>query len=422
MTSIKGIENFKGEIVHPAWWNDDISVDNKRVALVGYGCSGVQIGPNIVDRVSKLYTWFRNKTYILPPPNQAFSGPGGANFKYSEEQKTMLQDPDIYLAYRKAVDDAFYRRYSYVLNGSNMSKIVKDNTIKYMKERLSSKPEVLEAILPDDFDIGCRRQTFAYGYMEALSDPKTTVFTQEPKTFTANAVVDAEGQEHEIDMVIAATGYDQSHLPRYPKRVNGRSMNAEWANLTSPPSYMACMLKGMPNYFNPSSAFGPLPQGNFYQSCEAFTKYIVKCIEKMQIDRILSITPKDVAVEHFVRHSLAYLKRTAVMGPCVAWYKGNESRNPPALWPGARNQFIRTLETPRFEDFEIVYEDPQDMFAYFGNGWTLQDDAEKESDRTWYMGQPSREVGLEEIEKLKGTAESVKEVLYGFEAMGVAAD
>lgn len=49
--------------------------------LTCFAGSGVQIGPNIVDRVSKLYTWFRNKTYILPPPNQVWSAKDGANFK-----------------------------------------------------------------------------------------------------------------------------------------------------------------------------------------------------------------------------------------------------------------------------------------------------------------------------------------------------
>jgi hypothetical protein len=323
----------------------------------------------------------------------------------------------VYLAYRKAVDDGFYRRYPYVINGSKMAQLVRDNTVKYMQEKLAHKPEVLESILPEDFDIGCRRQTFAYGYMEALTDPKTTVFTKEPETFTENGVVDADGNEHEIDMVIAATGYDQSHAPRYPKTVNGRSMTDEWQDLRSPPSYMALMLKSMPNYFNPSSAFGPLPQGNFYQSAEAFSMYIVRAIDKMQRDRVVSITPKDKAVEHFVRHSLAYLKRTAVMGPCVAWYKGNESDKPPSLWPGARNQFIRILETPRFEDFDIVYEDEDDIFAYFGNGWTLQDDGYPEADRTWYMGQPSREVDQATIDRLKGTDPSVTEVVYGVAAM-----
>lgn len=132
----------------------------------------------------------------------------------SEDQKALLSDPDVYLAYRKAVDDGFYRRYPYVINGSKISHEVKTNTINYMKDKLSSKPEILESILPEDFDIGCRRQTFAYGYMEALTDPKTTVFTRSPQRFTANGILDADGNEHELDMVIAATGYDQSHLPR----------------------------------------------------------------------------------------------------------------------------------------------------------------------------------------------------------------
>ena len=114
-----------------------------------------------------------------------------------------------------------------------------------MKEKLSEKPEILDSILPEDFDIGCRRQTFAYGYMEALTAPKTTVFTKTPDRFTETGLLDADGNEHEIDMVIAATGYDQSHMPRYPKIVNGKNITDIWGDLRSPPSYMALCLKGM---------------------------------------------------------------------------------------------------------------------------------------------------------------------------------
>lgn len=57
------------------------------------------------------------------------------------------------------------------------------------------------------------------------------------------------------------------------------------------------------------------------------------------------------------------------------------------------------------------------MFAYFGNGWTLEDDADEGSDKTWYMGKPSKEVPKMIIERLKGTDHSVNEVLYGVEAM-----
>lgn len=298
-----------------------------------------------------------------------------------------------------------------------MATLVKENTIKYMKDKLKDKPDLLDTILPDDFDIGCRRQTFAYGYLEAIMDPKTTVFPKPPKTFSAHGIIDAEGVEHPIDMVIAATGYDQSHMPRFPKLINGRNVTELWANPRSPPSYMAVGLKHMPNYFNPSSAFGPLPQGNFYQSAEAFTRYIVKAIDKMQLDRIMSITPKDIAVDQFVRHANSYLKRTAVTGTCVSWYKGNEYASPPSLWPGARSQFLRTLETPRFEDYDIVYENPEDRFGFMANGWTLVDDAEDEGDKTWYMGKPKREVGQDVLKRLKGTDPSVKQVVQGMKAM-----
>jgi cation diffusion facilitator CzcD-associated flavoprotein CzcO len=36
--SYPGLEDFAGTIVHPADWPDDLSLDGKRVAVVGYGC------------------------------------------------------------------------------------------------------------------------------------------------------------------------------------------------------------------------------------------------------------------------------------------------------------------------------------------------------------------------------------------------
>lgn len=280
-----------------------------------------------------------------------------------------------------------------------------------MTEKLASRPGLIEGILPDaeEFGIGCRRQTFAYGYLEALTNSKSTVLLQPPRTFTKKGILDAEGNEHELDMVIAATGYDQSLTPRFPKLINGVDIPTQNLKSHLPPYYMSCMPAGHPNYWTLTSAYAPTPHGNWYQSSEAFAKYIVLCIDKMQRERLLSITPKDRAVEHFTRHANAWLKRTAVSGPCVAWFKGNDGKSkPPSLWPGARCQFLQVMETPRWEDFEIRYEDEDDMFSYFGNGWSADvEGLGEEADRTWYMGRPEREVSQEEIEKLRGVDESV---------------
>lgn len=328
----------------------------------------------------------------------------------SDQQKKLLRDPDTYLTYRKAIEDGFNKRYSYLINGGEVSKEVHSMVVKYMKDKLTDRPELFDAIVPQDFVLGCRRQTFAYGYLEAITHPKTTVFLKSPQRFTERGILDANGIEHPLDMVIAATGYDQSHMPRFPRTVNGEDIGAKHKSALSPPSYMACMIKDMPNYFNPASAFGPLPQGNFYQSSEAFTEYIVKVIDKAQLDHVLSVKPKDIAVEHFVRHSNAWMKRTALTGPCVAWFKGNDGRSkPPSLWPGDRSQFLKIMQTPRFEDFDLRFENEEDMFGYFGNGWDLETHGEEGGDRTWYMGQPDRAIAQDVIEKLRGTDPSVGE-------------
>jgi len=260
----------------------------------------------------------------------------------SEEQKALLKDPDLYLAYRKAIEDSFSRRYPYLLNGGSIATSARSKVAEYMTSKLASRPGLIEAVLPsaEEFGIGCRRQTFAYGYLEAITHPKSTVLLQPPETFTKRGVLDADGWEWELDMVIAATGYDQSLAPRFPHFVNGIDQGQENLKEHFPPYYMSLMAKGFPNYWTCTSAYAPTPHGNWYQSSEAFAKYIVQCIDKMQRERILSIVPKNKAVEHFTRHSNAWLKRTAVSGPCVAWFKGNDGvSKPPSLWPGARTQF-----------------------------------------------------------------------------------
>lgn len=100
-------------------------------------------------------------------------------------------------------------------------------------------------------------------------------------------------------------------------------------------------------------------------------KYIVQCIERMQRERIRTLKVKDRAVEYFVRHANSFLQRVTQFGPCASWYKTEQGR--PVTWPGSWSCYEKALATPRWEDFEIWYEDERDMFLYFGNGFTEKD-------------------------------------------------
>lgn len=55
-----GIEKFKGEVFHTAQWNHSFDYTDKRIAVVGNGCSAAQVVPSIAPRVAKLTQYARS--------------------------------------------------------------------------------------------------------------------------------------------------------------------------------------------------------------------------------------------------------------------------------------------------------------------------------------------------------------------------
>ena len=65
---------------------------------------------------------------------------------------------------------------------------------------------------------------------------------------------------------------------------------------------------------------------------------------------------------------------------------------------------MKVLENPRFEDFDMRYEDEEDVFLYMGNGFVQDIDVAEDSEKSWYLGSPKKQVGLDVLEKLRGTS------------------
>ncbi len=74
-----------------------------------------------------------------------------------------------------------------------------------MRARLNNDERLIEAIVPKDFVVGCRRPTPGKGYLEALIEPNVHVFTKMFQKITEKGFIDADGKEHEVDVIICAT-------------------------------------------------------------------------------------------------------------------------------------------------------------------------------------------------------------------------
>ena len=67
---IPGIDNFKGTIIHPQFWPEDIDLTGKRVAIVGSGATAITILPNIAEKAKSVTLVQRSPSYIGAIPRQ----------------------------------------------------------------------------------------------------------------------------------------------------------------------------------------------------------------------------------------------------------------------------------------------------------------------------------------------------------------
>ncbi|ETI20877.1 hypothetical protein G647_07220 [Cladophialophora carrionii CBS 160.54] len=383
---IKGLHSFKGTLVHSANYDPSLDLNGKRVAVIGIGSSGIQIISKIASQVKQLYLWVRSPTWITAGFAQRFAGPNGANFhcKYNKPPGwAFAENPELFLKYSKMIESELNVRFKFILNGTPEAEGAREFARNEMMQKLgSTKPELLEAIIPKNFGVGCRRPTPGNGFLESLNQDNVRVFTSPMKEINAEGFVDNEGQQHDVDVIICATGFNTSWIPRFPVEANGHSIAKMWAKEAT--SYLSLGVSHMPNYFMMGGPYGPLGHGSFLPIIETLAGNIIQVIQKMQKDRIKSLTPKPEIAEQFREHAQLFLKRTAWTSGCSSWFKQGRIDGPLPMFPASRLVYMDLLATPRFEDYNIEYLNSLNMFEFLGNGFASREFDGR--DLSYYLG------------------------------------
>lgn len=383
MPDIQGLRDYKGTIVHTADYPPDLELEKRHVAVVGNGSSGIQIVANIQSRVSHLYTWIRSPTWMTAGFASKYAGPGGANFRYSEEQKQRLrEDPDYYLRYRKSVETEMVSGFATFHRNTPESSAAVAFATRDMHAKLSSKEHLAKTLTPTQFPVGCKRPTPGNGYLEALVQDNVTVFTNGGlERITPSGFIDPNGVEHNVDVILLATGFVTSWVPRFP--IVAYDINLQDIYTERPVGYLGVAAPQMPNYFTVYGPYGPLASGSAMPMITAFVNYVVQMIRHMQLEDIKSVTPLQDVIEQYAEHTALFTDRTVWNAPCRSWFKGNKIDGRILLHPGSRNQYLEMMARPRFQDYEHVYRS-KNMWSWLGNGFSIRDFDGR--DRTWYFG------------------------------------
>ena len=78
---IPGLDSFAGPAFHTAEWQHDVDVAGKRVAVIGTGCSAIQVVPAIQPAVAQVDVYQRSPGWTLPK----------MDFAYKERTKRLFE-------------------------------------------------------------------------------------------------------------------------------------------------------------------------------------------------------------------------------------------------------------------------------------------------------------------------------------------
>lgn len=243
---------------------------------------------------------------------------------------------------------------------------------KHFETRMRSfltDDEIYEQLLPP-FAVGCRRLTPGDPFMKAIQKPNVKLHKGAVTKVKGNTVIGSNGDSVEVDTLVCATGFDVSYVPKYSViGRNGVSLQDKWA--TIPEGYMGLSVPDMPNYFVFQGPTFPVSNGSVMGPLQSVGAYIVQMIQKMQRERIHSFAPKQSVADAFNHHAQTWMKGTCWADPlCRSWYKNNATGRVNAVWPGSSLHYCDMIETPRYEDFDIKYENTANMFAFMGLGFS----------------------------------------------------
>lgn len=227
-----GMADFKGTIVHPQTWPEDIDLTDKRVVIIGSGATAATLLPSIAGTAQHVTMLQRSPTYFRTGRNA---------LDVVEMLKPLDLDPAWLheIARRKILaDQSLFARMSV-------------EQPDHVKTELIG---AIRALLGPDYDVDTHftptyrpwRQRIAFvpdaDLFEAIKTGKASVVTDRIERFEAGGIRLASGDLLEADVIVTATGFHLSVLGDIPFTLDGKPLN-----LADTVTYRGMMFTGVPN-------------------------------------------------------------------------------------------------------------------------------------------------------------------------------
>src|ERR1700730_10146666 len=227
-----GMATFKGRIVHPQNWPDDLDYAGKNVVVIGSGATAATLIPAIAADCGHVTMLQRSPTYFRTGRNA---------IELADELRQLeIDETWIHEIVRQRIlhDQAVFTRRSFT-----EPEVVKQELLAGVR-----------AYLGPDYDLGTHftptyrpwRQRIAFipdgDFLQAIRDGKASVVTDEIESFTETGILLRSGKSLEADIIITETGVNLNVLGDIDFTIDGAPLD-----FSDTVTYRGMMFTGVPN-------------------------------------------------------------------------------------------------------------------------------------------------------------------------------
>lgn len=284
----KNLEIFQGELYHTGAWPEGVTLQGKRVGVIGNGSTGIQVITSTAKVAKKLLCFQRSPQYSVPSGDmettqayrddintrygdiwkQAKNSAFAFGFEESTTPTMSVSSEERQRIFEEAWQKGNGFRFMFgTFCDISYNEQANEEAARFIREKIRNTvrdPEKARKLTPKDFY--ARRPLCDTGYYQQFNREHVDIVDLKAnpiQEFTVDGIKTADGTVHELDVAICATGFDavDGNYTRVAiKGREGKTLREHWAD--GPTSYLGVAVPFFPNLFTilgPNGPFTNLP-------------------------------------------------------------------------------------------------------------------------------------------------------------------
>jgi monooxygenase len=267
-----GLSDYKGQLIHPQQWPEDLDFSGKKVVVIGSGATAVTLIPSMAQKAAHVTMLQRSPTYIVSMP---------AKDKIANWMRDKLPHrvADKLTRWKNVGMSIFFYQYA-----QRQPEVTKQKILSLLRRQLAPTIDVDKHFSPSYNPWDQRVCLVPNGDLfKVLRSGKASIVTDHIERFVEGGIQLRSGETLPADIVVTATGLNIKLMGGMQMSVDGKAVQ-----LADHLIYKGMMLSDVPNM---AFAFG-YTNASWTLKCDLTAQYVCRLLNHMDRKGIKQCMPR----------------------------------------------------------------------------------------------------------------------------------